>query len=251
MPAHDWTRVNPGIFHHFHNAWVVDLTNLLNADLLPAGYYALAEQVVGRAAPDVITLELVSRSRDQVSPEDEGSTRHHGGASVAMTPPKTSIIERTENVTYATLRKTVVLRHTADHEVVALIEIVSRANKASRAELDLFLHKAQSALRQNVHLLVVDMYPRGRLDPQGIHGALWSALGQVAPKLKEDRALEAAAYEAGEEITAYVEPFAIGDRLPEMPLFLALGNYISVPLEDSYQRAFGSVPGYWREKIEG
>jgi hypothetical protein len=59
-----------------------------------------------------------------------------------------------ENPSYASLRKTVVIRHGADHEVVALIEILSRGNKASRAELERFLTKAQSALQQGIHLLV-------------------------------------------------------------------------------------------------
>jgi len=22
MPVHDWSRVRPGRFHHFHNAWI-------------------------------------------------------------------------------------------------------------------------------------------------------------------------------------------------------------------------------------
>jgi hypothetical protein len=25
MPIHDWTRVNAGIFHHFHHAWIEDI----------------------------------------------------------------------------------------------------------------------------------------------------------------------------------------------------------------------------------
>ena len=34
-----------------------------------------------------------------------------------------------------------------------------------------------------------------------------------------------------------------------MPLFLGVGNYIMIPLEESYQRAFESVPVYWKDQI--
>jgi hypothetical protein len=53
MPIHDWTRLEPGDFHHFHQTWVVFLTNALNGGLLPPEYMAMAEQVTGRPIPDV------------------------------------------------------------------------------------------------------------------------------------------------------------------------------------------------------
>ncbi len=46
MPIHDWTRVDAGIFHHFHQRWIVAITDVLNQRLLPAEYDALAEQQV-------------------------------------------------------------------------------------------------------------------------------------------------------------------------------------------------------------
>ena len=51
MPIHDWTRVNPGIFHHFHLEWIGDLSRVLNRGLLPPDYYALAEQIAGGFGP--------------------------------------------------------------------------------------------------------------------------------------------------------------------------------------------------------
>ena len=56
MPVHDWTRVEAGIFHAFHVAWIPELQKTLNGGLLPEGYYALAEQHAGRAIADVLTL---------------------------------------------------------------------------------------------------------------------------------------------------------------------------------------------------
>jgi hypothetical protein len=47
MPIHDWTRVDAGIFHHFHHRWIGAISDVLNERLLPKSYYALAEQQSG------------------------------------------------------------------------------------------------------------------------------------------------------------------------------------------------------------
>ena len=65
MPIHDWTRLEPGDFHHFHQAWVVYLTNALNSGLLPPEYMAMTEQVTGRPIPDVVTLHMRGRRTTQ------------------------------------------------------------------------------------------------------------------------------------------------------------------------------------------
>lgn len=44
MPVHDWTRVDAGIFHHFHHAWIEDTARALNRGGLPGEYYALTER---------------------------------------------------------------------------------------------------------------------------------------------------------------------------------------------------------------
>jgi hypothetical protein len=51
-------------------------------------------------------------------------------------------------------------------------------------------------------------------------------------------------------VRAYVEPVAVGEALPEMPLFLEPGAHVLVPLEESYQSAFAAVPRRWRRVLE-
>jgi hypothetical protein len=46
------------------------------------------------------------------------------------------------------------------------------------------------------------------------------------------------------------EPVAIGDVLIDMPLFLAPGWYVSVPVEATYQAAWRGVPRRFREVLE-
>ena len=59
------------------------------------------------------------------------------------------------------------------------------------------------------------------------------------------------AYEAGTTKTAYIEPIAGGDVLPEMPLFLRQGAHIKVPLETTYRQVWEKVPRRWRSVLEG
>ncbi len=64
MPVHDWTRVDAGIFHAFHVAWLPAIQRALNDGLLPDGYYALAEQHAGRPITDVLTLHASPADRE-------------------------------------------------------------------------------------------------------------------------------------------------------------------------------------------
>ena len=58
MPIHDWTRLEAGDIHDFHQCWVVAIRNALNSGLLPPDYMAMAEQITGRPIPNVVTLNI-------------------------------------------------------------------------------------------------------------------------------------------------------------------------------------------------
>jgi hypothetical protein len=62
MPVHDWTRVDPGVFHDFHNVWIGELRNALNSGVLPQEFYAMSEQHAGKYIADVLTTPLSSGS---------------------------------------------------------------------------------------------------------------------------------------------------------------------------------------------
>jgi hypothetical protein len=51
MPIHDWTRVDAGLFHHFHQRWTSALCDALNTGGLPPDYFALIEQVISDPIP--------------------------------------------------------------------------------------------------------------------------------------------------------------------------------------------------------
>jgi hypothetical protein len=245
MPVHDWSRVGAGTFHDFHCGWIVEIRNALNNGVLPPDYYAMAEQIAGSMGPDVLTLEAVGPNGGD---EPGGVTR--GATAVALAPPKVRLTATTEMDEYVLKQKALVIRHSSDDRIVALVEILSPGDKASRHALRSFVEKAAEALARGYHLLLIDLHRPGPRDPQGIHGALWEEIADASYRAPADTPLTLAAYSAGRPKTAYVEPIAVGDRLPEMPLFLDPGWYVSAPLEATYQAAWRGMPRRWRDVLE-
>ena len=237
MPIHDWTRVDAGLFHAFHQGWITSLCNALNRGALPPDYFALAEQSVKGPVPDVLALRLSKGKMGPVKDSPGG-----GGVAVEAHPPRARLVQRVEDIIYVRKADRVTVRH-RHGQVVAVIEIVSPGNKASKAELRAFVQKACELIQQGVHLLVIDLFPPTKRDPQGIHEAIWSELAGDDFTLPADKPLTLAAYDAGPpEVVAYVEPVTVGDILPDMPLFLRPEYYVPAPLEATYRTNWGDFP---------
>ncbi len=239
MPIHDWTRVRPNRFHDFHQSWTVTLCNALNACPLSSGYFAMLEQKSADPKPDFITLDL--------NPPPD--TSPPPGLSVAAVPPKTRFVTRYETAGYVRKANRITVRH-PDGDVVAVIEIVSPGNKDSRHAIRAFVRKAVEYLEAGVHLLIVDLFPPSRHDPQGIHKVIWDRLHDEPFQLPPDKPLTLAAYSAGTETVAYVEPVAVGDPLLDMPILLTAERYIPCPLETTYQTAWQQFPAPLKEPLE-
>ena len=251
MPIHDWTRVSAGTFHDFHHAWIAELRRVLNGGLLPAGYYAQAEQVAGDVVPDVLTLQASDGDGPPKVPTPVGGD---GGIAVAQAPPRVTLHAEANEAAILTRRqKQLVIRHATDDRIIALIEIVSPGNKQQSAAVDAFVDKAVAALYEGYHLLVLDLLPSGPLAPRGMHGAIWTQFGGTYDP-PAGKPLTLAAYVAGAPFRGstqcYVEPTAVGTPLIDMPLFLDPGHYINVPLEPTYLAAYEGVPRRWKAVIE-
>jgi hypothetical protein len=241
MPVHDWTRVDAGIWHDFHSVWIGQLRNELNDGRLPEGYYALTEQHAGKYIADILTL--------RIHPESP-SRQRSGAIALAQTPPK---VRRKLSLatSAAARRKTLAIRHTSDHRLVALIEIVSPANKDRKEHVEAFVNKLADALDHSVHVLLVDLFPPGPHDRRGMHGALSERLGDEPEELPHGEPLTLATYVANGAVDAYLEHLAVGQPLLSMPLFLDPDYYIEVPLESTYAAAWRGTPLFWRSVVEG
>ncbi len=246
MPIHDWTKVIAGIFHDFHHEWISTLKRSLNGGLLPPDFYALAEQFAGGLGPDVLTLETGTTAPG----ESKGKDAWGPVATLATAPPKARFTRAAEMETLARKRNRIAIRHRSGHDVIAVIEIVSPGNKASRPALRSFVSKAVELLEAGIHLSVIDLFPPGRRDPQGIHAAIWTEIEEDDFQLPQDKPLTIAAYSAGPIKKAFIEPVAVGDELPDMPLFLDPETYVLVPLAQTYWAAWEGVPAYWQEQLK-
>lgn len=241
MPVHDWSRVPLGLFHHFHQDWCIEIARTLNRGMLPKGLSAMVEQRAGPREADVLAVE--SRRPPQIT---------GGGNSAGVLvqeAPVTSYVARTTREIYATRGNRIVVKHHLGR-IVAIIELMSPGNKDSRASLSDFLDKTIELMRSGVHLLIVDLFPPSPRDPFGIHKAIWDEIFEEPYQFPPGKDRILASYEMSNVRIAYVEPIAVGDVLPAMPLFLATGVHIRVPLEPTYQSTWDASPEEMRIAVE-
>ena len=257
MPLHDWTRVTAGTFHDFHSAWITFLRQSLNGGLLPPDYYAMGEQVAGSIHPDVLTL----READAITAETADFDQSHddplapgGGTavlSIEAAPPRVALTQRLDELADAARRqRRVVIRHTPGDDIVAIIEIVSPSNRHNAANVASLVDKITGAVRDGVHAVLIDLFPADRLAPAGVHSLIWSSLGGggYTPPTGRDRI--GVSYEAADFAEAYVQPLALDDPLPPLPLFLKPGHYVPLPLAETYDQAYEGFPRRFKRSIE-
>lgn len=242
MPMHDWTKVRSGTYHNFHYRWVASIMDRLNAGILPSGFFAMAEQIIGGPAPDVVTLNL--------NPDFPGNAMP-GVVSLAepKAKPRTSIVMTADVERYAEKANRIVIRHELG-KVLAVIEIVSPGNKDSAHALRTFVEKTVELLFEGINLLVVDPFPPGPRDPQGIHALIWSEITEHSFELPTGLPLTIVSYQTEPTKTAYVEPISVGAALPTMPLFLEGEFYVDLPLELTYQETWNALPLPLRQLVE-
>jgi hypothetical protein len=243
MPMHDWTRVKAGTYHNFHYRWIAAIMDRLNAGLLPPGFFAMAEQIIGQPETDVVTLQTPSQSK---SPSGSPGT-----LVASSSPPKTRFVFplSPDHERYAQKARRIAIHHELGN-VVAVIEIVSPGNKDRRHSLRAFVDKAADLFWQRVNLLIIDPFPPGPHDPQGINKAICDELAEELFELPRDQPITLAAYQVEPVKTVFAESIAVGDRLPNMPLFLEGDLYVWLPLEETYQATWNVLPAQLRNLLE-
>jgi hypothetical protein len=242
---HDWTRVEAGIFHAFHHEWISEISRALNGGLLPAAYYALPEQVAAGFGPDVLTLQGGGKEPDRPGDGTTGGT-----TTVLRNRSQTRFTAETEAEFYRRKKSSVVVRHTSGDRIVAIVEVVSPGKKSSRHAFQAFVNKACELLEHRIHLLIIDPLPHGPRDPNGVHGAIWEEVQDDSFRISPEQPLTLVAYECGLTTRAYIELVAVGQTLPDMPLFLEPDGCVMVPLEATYEAAFAVMPRRWRIVLE-
>jgi hypothetical protein len=247
MPVHDWTRVEPGIFHDFHHEWISTIRRALNDGLLPPDYYALAEQQAAGFGPDVLTLQMTGGEEEDV-PSTPGPV--NGSLGMLLAPPSVRFTAESTQEFFRRKKSTITVRHVSGDVIVAVVEVLSPGNKSSRNSFRALVSNACELIEHKIHLLILDLFPPTKRDPRGVHAALWEEIADEVFTPPPDKPLTLAAYESAQTVKAYVEPVAVGDPLTSMPLFLEPGAHILIPLETTYNAAFSAVPRRWRSVLE-
>jgi hypothetical protein len=109
-------------------------------------------------------------------------------------------------------------------------------------------------LRSGIHVLLVDLHPPGKRDPEGLHAVIWDCMGGNVTDDVE-AATAALSYEAVPrdedfpQVQAHVQPLTLGQTVPDMPLFLDNGDYVMAPLQPTYDTAFDALPQRWQEVL--
>jgi hypothetical protein len=222
MPIHDWTRVPAGLFQDFCQSWSIRIKDALNAGRLPKGVSALVGQPI------------------------RGGNQKDG---VILDPPITRITRRSNKEVYWGQPNRIVVTHHLGR-TVAVIEILSPGNKDSRAALRDFVEKTIDCLRAGIHVLIVDLFPPTPRDAFGMHKVIWDEIEEEDFTFPDGKDRILASYETGGERVAYVEPVAVGDSLPDMPLFLTNYLHVMVPLEPTYQATWDASPEELRIAVE-
>ncbi|MFN0020090.1 MAG: hypothetical protein ACKVP0_17660 [Pirellulaceae bacterium] len=215
MPVHDWTRVDVGVFHHFTHSWIEEIKRVLNDGILSENYYAMVE------------------------------------ASVAGDGRELNRAGETDMEFYRRKQNHIAVRTTSGDQLLARVEVVSPGNKSSKLAIQSFVERAAELIDRGIHLLLLDLFPPGPRDPQGIHGVIWEDICGEEYLPSAGKPLTFAAYEVDDSVRAYVEAIKAGDTLKDMPLFLRPHAHVPVPLEKTYESAFAAVPKRWRAVLEG
>jgi len=246
MPVHDWKPVEANLYHHFHQMWTMHICDALNEGLLPEGFSALIDQRTPMVEPDVLAVERRTKARRDDAPS--------GGTVVAM-PPKIKHVVRGKKVLLAQRANRIAIHHPLG-DVICVIEVVSPGNKSSRSALSQFVSKTIEFLAKGIHVLVVDLFPPTKRDPNGIHKAIWDEIDEEEPfVLPAQQPLTLAAYVAGNALsdlppTAYVQPIGVGEALPDMPAYLDHDHHVPVPLEATYMTTWQKCPTDFRAFVE-
>ena len=218
------SRTHP--WRAFHGAWAAAMARLLNRGVLPPGYYAMP--FVDRDGPVKVDVAALAEGDDVAT---------FGEWSPAATPVTIPI----DPPEVASARVDI-LSDDGDPRLAAAIELASPRNKDRASARRAFGAKCAGYLLRGGGLVVVDAVTTRRGD---LHAAILTAVGASAsavgvggPSAVAYRALRS----GGEtELQFWPSPLLIGDRLPTVPLWLAVDLAVPLDLEASHAAACEDV----------
>jgi Protein of unknown function (DUF4058) len=215
-----WSAVNA--------AWGVALMGWLNRHLPRDEYRAVTNIRLGSGVEaDVAEFKHA---------ETPGGGRN-GAVTTAPAPPAVLTVSATfpEEIE-------IEIREEIDGDrLVAVIELVSPANKKELDERESFVAKCVSYLRKGIGLVIIDVVTERHAN---LHNELMRAIGGAAPQLMADSPTYVSGYRpvhrrktGTNEIEVWPYPAVVGQLIPAVPLGLRGGPVVLLDLEATYTTA--------------
>ena len=223
------SRTHP--WRGFHGAWAAATARLLNAGVLPPGYYAVP--FLDRDGPvEIDVAALQDGAAGVAAPDGEGPAWAPAAPGLAVAvewPP-------TDDVTVE------VRTDDGDPRLAATIELVSPRNKDRPRAREAFAAKCAEYLRRGCGVVVVDVVTTRRAD---LHAELLTVLGADAGAAAGGP-LRVVSYrptgrDAAGRLLAWPITVEVGRPLPTVPLWLEGDLAVPLDLEASHQAACDDV----------
>ena len=112
----------------------------------------------------MLALEMRSDDGGKTGPVIENGD---SPVSLLVAPPEVRLTAETDMEYYRRKQSHIAVRHVSGDSLVAVVEVVSPGNKASRTGLQSFVEKVAEFLERRIHLLILDLLPPTPLAPAG------------------------------------------------------------------------------------
>ncbi len=210
-------------WHSFHNAWATYIAADLNQSL-PEGYFAEPNVQFGIEI-DVATFNETTQT---VMTKSFGNRRDWSVPAPSHTIPFQPASESVEISIFS---------NESGPTLAGAIELVSPANKDRPHHRQAFIAKCEMYLRQGLGLVVVDVVTGRKAN---LHDELLTRITSSGV-LRSGADLYASAYHVLQlqeqpSLDIWLEPLAVGNELPTLPLWLPGGLCLPIALNVTYAR---------------
>jgi hypothetical protein len=174
----------------------------------------------------------------ELGPESNGGGTLTGGATTAIYAPPKPTLTLEPRLPHQDVYEVRIYNSDRDRRLVAAIEIVSPSNKDRPETRGTFVSKVAELLKQDVCVSIVDIVSTRHFN---LYAELMQWLDSADPALGDDPppmyAVTARMRYEGQRrpMDTWYHPLAIGQALPELPIWLTATLAISLDLEGSYQ----------------
>jgi len=236
MPLRDHFRpplADEDSWESLHNSWPTMIVAGLSRRL-PRRYRARAQVHMGTS----FEIDVATFDQDETDFPAAGSSDNGGGVATAVWAPPMPTLAITTDLPDIDVYEVRVYDTKYGRRLVAAVEIVSPSNKDRPENRSAFVAKCATLLRDSVSVTIVDLVTTRNFN---LYADLMEFIGQTDSSLGDDPpALYAVACRWGRReqrglLETWLNPLAIGEPLPTLPLWIADNYSIPLELEPSYE----------------